>query len=250
MPVPTVRRLLALAALAALAAPCVAPAAPLTVAAASNFAAPAAELAAAFAASGGPPVRLATGSSGKLYAQILAGAPFDALLSADQEKPAALAASGAGLADTRFTYAVGRLALYSFAPGAAVEGGRALRGSGRLALANPRLAPYGRAAMETLEALGLGGFPARRMATGENVAQAWQFVASGNAPLGFVAFSQTLTRPGRGAVWLVPERMHAPIRQDAIALARGAPAARDFLAFLRSPAARRIIEAAGYRAAD
>lgn len=244
MSAPAVRLLLALAAL-----PCAAPAAPLTVAAASNFAAPAAELAAAFAASGGPPVRVVTGSSGKLYAQILAGAPFDVLLSADQEKPAALAASGAGLADTRFTYAVGRLALYSSAPDAAVEGGRALRGGGRLALANPRLAPYGRAAMETLEALGLGDFPARRMATSENVAQAWQFAASGNAPLGFVALSQTLARPG-GAVWLVPESLHAPIRQDAIALARGAPAARDFLAFLRSPAARRIIKAAGYRAAD
>lgn len=222
------------------------------VAVAANFAAPMAGIARGFTAATGHTVRLTPGATGKFRAQVEAGAPFDVLLAADAETPAKLLASGRAVPGTAFTYALGRLVLWSATPGL-VDGQGAVLDGGRfrhLAIANPRLAPYGEAAQQVLRARGQGRQLADRLVVGESIAQAFQFVASGNAELGFVALSQVRVpgKPPAGSMWRVPESLYAPIRQDAVLLKPGEanPAARALLDWLRGPQARGEIEAWGY----
>lgn len=223
------------------------------VAVAANFNAPLARIAEGFEARTGHKLKAAAASTGKLYAQIGAGAPFEVLLSADDETPAKLEAEGRAVPGSRFTYAIGELVLWSAQPGL-VDAQGAVLGSDRfrhLAIANPKTAPYGRAAMEVLRGRGLEAGIAPRLVTAESIAQAHQFVASGNAELGFVAWSQ-LSVPGqapRGSWWKVPPNLHGEIRQDAVLLKPGQnrPAAAALLAYLRSEPAQAEIRAWGYR---
>jgi molybdate transport system substrate-binding protein len=223
-----------------------------TVAVAASFAGVMADLARQFEATEGHHVVVVVGSSGKLASQILNGAPFDILLSADEARPAALIARGVAAPDDRFTYAIGRLALWSADARLLTAGGEAyLKAAGTrpVALANPKLAPYGTAALETLEALGLGEAMAWRLVYGENVGQAFALARSGAAEAAFVAWSQALNPEGtRGSFWLVPETLHRPVRQDGVLLARGKgnSAARAFIAFLGSMRARSVIDRAGF----
>lgn len=216
------------------------------VAVATNFAKTARELAAAFQAELGDTVVVSEGSTGKLYAQIVNGAPFEVFLSADGERPRRLVAEGYAVDGTRFSYALGQLVLWSRDP-ARVKGASALRGEFRhLSIANPELAPYGAAARETLAKLGLWDSLQGRIVRGEDIGQAYQFVATGHAELGFVALSQLAG--AQGSRWLVPADHHAPLVQQAVLLIPGREndAARAFLAFLQGDTARKRIEAAGY----
>lgn len=226
------------------------------VAVAASFAAPLARIAEGFAAATGHTVKASSGASGKFALQVAAGAPFDVLLSADQATPRALLRQELAVAGTAFTYAVGRLALWSAQPGL-VDGQGAVLASGRfrhLAMANPKVAPYGAAALEVLRARGLADALGARLVQGESVAQALQFVATGNAELGFVALSLVRVpgRPAGGSVWIVPAALHAPIRQDAVLLkaGEGNAAARALLAWLRGPQAARELAAFGYERAE
>ena len=229
-----------------------------TVAVASNFKVTAAELAVVFEAETGHRVRLSAGSTGKLYAQIVNGAPFDVFLAADAERPRLLAESGLGIETSRFTYATGSLVLWFADPATAGRDCRKLLDgglNGRLAIANPKLAPYGRAAREFLVKAGYWALLEDRLAVGESIAQAFQFVATANAEAGLLALSQTTQRTRmapRGCVWQVPRSMHAPIEQQAILLDRAAgnPAALALLEFLQNEAARKIIAAHGYPSTD
>jgi len=220
---------------------------------AANFAEVADDLAATFAQASGHQLRTTTGATGKLHAQIVAGAPFHLFLSADAQTPARLEARGAGVAGTRFTYAIGRLALWSADPGRIGADGRAALAAGtfrHLAIANPDLAPYGAAAREVLRALGLWETLRERIVMGQNIGQTHSMVATGNAELGFVALSALVSprAPARGSRWEVPQDLFPAIRQDAILLRAGADnaAARGFLAYLDTPEARRLIERHGY----
>ena len=228
---------------------------PVRVAVAANFAAPLQRIAAEFKRDTGHKALVSVGATGKFYAQISQGAPFDVFLSADDETPARLVAEGAALADSRFTYALGRLVLWSAQPGYVDEQGAVLkRGAFRhLALANPKTAPYGAAAVEVLQSMGLLDELRPRFVQGENIAQTHQFVASGNAELGFVARSQ-VWKDGRvtdGSAWRVPASLHAPIRQDAVLLtaARNNAAALALLRYLKSAKARALIAGFGYELA-
>lgn len=227
-------------------------AAEVKVAVAANFTAPMQQIAAQFERDTGHRAQLAFGSSGKLYAQIKNGAPFQVFLSADEDKPAALVGEGLAVADSRFTYAVGRLALWSARPGYVDAKGEVLKQGAfrRLAVANPKTAPYGAAAMETLNRLGLSAALEAKLVQGENIAQAYQFVASGNAELGFVALSQVMQngKIATGSAWLVPDTLHAPIRQDAVLLVsgRGNVAARALLEYMKGDKALRIVRNYGY----
>jgi molybdate transport system substrate-binding protein len=235
---------------AALAIPCSAHAGEVQVAVAANFTAPMQKIAPLFEADTGHKAVLSFGSTGKFYAQIANGAPFDVLLSADDETPARLEREGQG--GQRFTYAVGRLVLWSRRPGLVDAQGAALKGGGfeRLAVADPKLAPYGAAAYETLTKLGLLDTLRSKLVQGENIAQAYQFAATGNAQLGFVALSQVQAdgKLREGSAWIVPASMHAPIRQDAILLGKGKdnPAAAALLQYLRSDKAKAVIRGFGY----
>ncbi len=227
-------------------------AAEVQVAVAANFAAPLARIAADFTRDTGHTVALTSGATGKFLAQIRAGAPFEVLLAADDSTPARLLAEGHAVAGSRFTYAIGRLVLWSAQPGL-VDAQGAVLAAGRfshLAIANPQLAPYGQAAVDTLQALGLRAALAPRLVTGESIAQAYQFVASGNAELGFVALSQVAPpgQPVTGSYWLVPQTLYSPLRQDAVLLRPGEnkPAATALLAYLRSEPARQVIRSWGY----
>lgn len=228
------------------------------VAVAANFTAPAQQIAAAFARDTGHQAVLAFGSTGRFYAQIRNGAPFQVLLSADDETPARLAAEGWALAATRFPYAIGRLVLWSAQPGLVDAEGAVLRRGGfeRLALADPKVAPYGAAALEVLTRLKLEPALRPRFVQGESIGQTHQFVATGNAALGFVALSQVMAegRLTRGSAWIVPAHLHAPLQQDAIVLKAGAgdPVAEAWMRYLRGDTARAIIRAHGYelRAAE
>jgi len=223
-----------------------------TVAVAASFAGVMADLAREFEAAEGHHVVVVVGSSGKLASQIMHGAPIDILLSADEERPAALVARGLAAPEDRFTYAIGRLALWSADARLLSGGGEAWlkqTGAGRLALANPKLAPYGTAALETLKALGIDAAMAPRLVYGENVGQAFALARSGAAEAAFVAWSQALTPEGiRGSSWLVPQSLHRPLRQDGVLVARskGNSAARAFIAFLGSMRARSVIDRAGF----
>lgn len=215
---------------------------------AANFTEPAREIAAAFERETGHRVRLSFGSTGQLYAQISEGAPFEVFLAADAERPARAEQAGHAVAGSRFTYATGRLALFSREEGIEM-GPESVRdpGAGRIALANPETAPYGRAAWEAVVALGAVESVSGRRVIGTNVAQAFQFVHTGNADLGFVSLSQITLHPG-GSRWIVPEALHAPIRQQAVLLeaGRSRPGAARFLDFLRGEAARNLLRRFGY----
>jgi molybdate transport system substrate-binding protein len=220
-----------------------------TVAVASNFSTTAAELAARFTADTGITVRISSGSTGKLYAQILNGAPFDAFLAADAERPKLLEQSGYAAPNSRFTYATGALVLWSRDASDCLDILADRRG-GRVALANPDTAPYGRAAREFLQNEGYWEDVAERAVYGENIAQTLQFAATGNAVLGLIARSQLgipqLPRPG--CTWDVPAATHASIEQQAVLLARASAnaGARQFLDFLRSSDAADILDRHGY----
>nr|WP_315465049.1 molybdate ABC transporter substrate-binding protein [uncultured Rhodoferax sp.] len=222
-----------------------------TVAVAANFSNTAQKIASDFSRASGHEVKLVPGATGKLYAQIKNGAPFQVLLSADDETPARLVKEGGALASSQFTYATGRLVLWSAQAGLVDSQGQVLTTSfTRLAIADPKVAPYGAAAMEVLAKRGLLPSVQARLVQGESIAQTYQFVASGNAPLGFVALSQVM-RDGQidqGSAWRVPADLHQPLRQDAVLLQAGVgqPAATAFLTYLRSDAARKVMQSAGY----
>lgn len=220
------------------------------VAVAANFTAAASEIARAFEAATGHRVLLVSGSTGKHFAQIRSGAPFDLLLAADVERPRRLEEEGPGIAGSRFTYARGRLVLWSPRAGFVDPQGSILARGGfrHLAIANPRLAPYGAAARQVLESLELWEELERKTVRGESVAQALHFVVSGNAELGFLAASQLAPEQRRqGSLWVVPEALHSPIEQQAV-MVRDTATARRFLEFLRGDLAREIIRAHDYEA--
>lgn len=222
------------------------------VAVASNFGPTLAALAPGFRQASGHDLTAAAGPTARLALQITAGAPFHLLLSADQATPARLLANGQAVPGTRFTYATGHLVLWSAQAGLVDSQGDVLA-HGRfrhLALANPKLAPYGEAAMAVLRARGLADKLQARLVMAESIAQAYQFVSTGNAELGFVAWSQ-LKAPGQtpaGSHWRVPPGLHAPLHQDAVLLLPGAgqPAALALLAYLKTPAAKALMQAHGY----
>lgn len=232
---------------------CTAHAAQVQVAVAANFTAPMQAIAAEFEKDTGHRALLAFGATGKFYAQIHNGAPFEVLLAADDSTPRRLEEEGAGVPGSRFTYAIGTLVLWSPRAGYVDDRGAVLQqGEFRhLALANPKTAPYGVAALATLERLGIAVQALKgRLVLGENITQAHQFVASGNAELGFIALSQVY-RDGKvssGSFWIVPAEYHAAIRQDALVLARGRdnPAAAALVEYLKGPKATALIRAYGY----
>jgi molybdate transport system substrate-binding protein len=241
---------LALTAFAAAAGARAAPASsPVQVAVAANFAEPAREIAAGFERSTGAHVALSVGSSGQFYAQIAHGAPFEVFLSADAERPRRAEAEGFAVRGTRFTYAVGRLVLYSRKPQLVDARGEVLRGGrfGTLAIADPAAAPYGAAAVQTMTRMGLYEQLKPRLVQGASIGQAYGFVETGAADLGFVALSQVINVAG-GSRWLVPQALYDPINQDAVLLkpGEGDPAARAFLAYLKGPQALAVIRRFGY----
>ena len=223
------------------------------VAVAANFSGPAEMLVEQFELLRPHEIELVFGSSARFYAQVRNGAPFDAFLSADLEKPQLLVDEGLAAADSLRAYAIGRLVLWTVEPSLEITGDSlTANAGGRIAMANPRLAPYGLAAQETISNLGLGEQLADSLIMGENISQAYQFVATGNAPFGFVALSQ-VGRNGaieQGSGWLVPAELHPPIRQYAVLLNEENIAASAFLEFLRGPEARRIIYSFGYAMDD
>jgi molybdate transport system substrate-binding protein len=242
----------AVGALALLTCAWVARAADVQVAVAANFAAPVARIAEAFNRQTGHHAVVVIGSTGQLYAQIKNGAPFEILLAADAATPKRLEDEALAVAGQRFTYATGKLVLYSARPGFVDGQGEVLRNGNfaHLALANPATAPYGAAGQQALRALGLLEAVRPRIVQGESIGQTFEFVVSGNAELGFVALSQAAppSRPQTGSMWLVPQELYAPILQDAVLLkpGEGHEAALAFLRFLRSDPARAIIRAYGY----
>lgn len=223
-----------------------------TVAVAANFAGTLESLQEAFEAHGNHKLTIVSGATGKLTAQITEGAPFDVFLSADDKATRKMMESGNAVPGSEFTYAMGALALFSADPQMARNGPAALRQGkfARLAIANPKLAPYGIAAEQTLMALGVYDTLDNKIVMGENVGQTFAMIDSGGAELGFVALSQVLgsARGSKGSHWVVPANLHAPILQNAVLLSRADrnEAARAFLEFLQSPQAREQIRAAGY----
>jgi molybdate transport system substrate-binding protein len=249
------RRLLALSLVGSFAGvvlafgPSAALAADTQVAVAANFTEPAKEIAAAFKTATGNTATLSFGSSGQFYAQMSKGAPYEVFLSADADRPAAAEKDGLAVAGTRFTYAVGRLVLYSKTPGLVDGAGAVLKTDrfAKLSIADPAAAPYGTAAVQTLTKLGLYDALKPKIVQGSSITQAYQFVDTGAAELGFVALSQVINVTG-GSRWVVPAADHAPIFQQAILLKTGQDnaAAKAFLAFLKGPQAVAIIKKYGY----
>ena len=221
----------------------------LRVAAASNFAAAITAIAEKFEADTAQEVTLIFGSTGKHYAQIINGAPYDLFFAADAARPKLLEKEGFALRDSRFTYALGKLVLWSPRKNYIDPDGRILENGNfrHLAIANPRLAPYGEAARQVLQARGLWNDQDKRVVRGENIAQAFQFVRSGNAELGFVAWSQVkhAGKAKEGSYWSIPQSLYAPIEQQAVLL-RDREAARSFILFVRSAQGARIIREHGY----
>ncbi len=222
------------------------------VAVAANFTAPIEEIGRAFNKATGHQLKVSTGASGKFYAQIKNGAPFQVFLSADEEKPALLEKDGLAVQGSRFTYAIGKLVLWSADPAVVDTKGQILMKNqfNKLAIANPKTAPYGEAAMETLGALKIKSLLEPKLVMGENIGQTYQFVATGNAEIGFVALSQ-VTRENKitsGSAWVVPEKLYSPIKQDAVLLVNGkdSPAARLLMTFLRSEDTLNVIKSYGY----
>ncbi len=238
----------ALVLIAALLAGGEAGAAQTNVAVAANFTDAAKEIAAAFKQKTGHEAILSFGSSGQFYTQITQDAPFQIFLSADDERPAKLVTDGLAMGDSRFTYAIGKLLLWSKSANY-VKGVETLKGAAfsKISIANPAAAPYGAAAIETMKALGVYDTLKSKIVEGNSIAQAFQFIDSGNAELGFIALSQVAGNTG-GSRWLVDQKLYAPILQDAVLLRKGAgnEAATGFIAFLRGPEARAAIEKYGY----
>lgn len=223
-------------------------AAEVSVAVAANFTKPAEEIGKAFTAKTGDTVSFSFGATGALYTQATQGAPFEVFLSADNKRPAQAVKDGIGVEGTVFTYAIGALVLYS--PSLDVtDGGAVLAANGfqHIAIADPKTAPYGAAALEAIDKLGLTAALAPKQVVGENISQTLQFIESGNAELGFVALSQVVGRPAN-QVWTVPAEDHSPILQDAVLLKTGEsdPAAKAFVDFLKGEEARAIIAKFGY----
>ena len=219
------------------------------VAVAANFTEPAKEIAAAFKAATGHTAILSFGSSGQFYAQMAHGAPYEVFLSADADRPKAAERDGLGVVGTRFTYAIGGLVLYSRTPGLVDPAGAVLSTGkfNKLSIADPAAAPYGVAAIQTMKKLGVYDRVKPKIVQGASITQAYQFVQTGAAELGFVALSQVIKAEG-GSRWLVPAADHAPIDQQAILLYTGEknPAAKAFLDFLKTPAAIAVIKRYGY----
>jgi len=222
------------------------------VAVAANFSAPMQKIAKAFEQDTGHKAQLAFGATGKFYAQIKNGAPFAVLLAADDETPARLEKEGLAMAGTRFTYAVGRLALWSKQPNFVDEKGEILRSNRfeKLAIADPKLAPYGAAAMEVIQRMGVQSNVTPKIVQGDSIGQTYQFVSTENAQLGFVALSQISidSRITQGSAWVVPQSLHTPLKQDAVLLKAGKDnaAALALLKYLQSDAAKTIIRGYGY----
>ncbi|WP_028240769.1 molybdate ABC transporter substrate-binding protein [Stutzerimonas azotifigens] len=222
------------------------------VAVAANFTAPIKEIAEAFEKETGHRVVTSLGPTGGLYTQIKNGAPFEVFLSADDGTPAKLESEGEIVPGSRFTYAIGKLVLWSAQPGYVDEQGEVLKKNDfkHLSIANPKTAPYGLAATQVLDKLGLSENVRPKLVEGGNITQAYQFVATGNAELGFVALSQVY-KDGEitgGSAWRVPDAMYEPIRQDAVILKKGAdnPAAQALVDYLKGPQAAKVIAAYGY----
>ena len=244
------RRLLTLTAALALSA--AAQAEVVQIAVAANFTAPARALAEIFARTTGHEAKLSFGATGAFYTQIKNGAPFDILLAADDERPIRLEKEGDTVPGSRFTYTIGQLVLWSAKPGLVDGGGAVLKGGkfNKIAIANPKLAPYGAAAVETMDKLGLAAALTPKLVTGESIGQTYNFIATGNAELGFVALAQVLDggKLKSGSMWVVPAKYHAPIIQDAVILKRAAanPAAKAWMALMRSPNTQDFIRSYGY----
>ena len=222
------------------------------VAVAANFSAPMQKIAKAFEQDTGHKAQLAFGATGKFYAQIKNGAPFAVLLAADDETPTRLEKEGLAMAGTRFTYAVGRLALWSKQPNFVDDKGDILRSNRfeKLAIADPKLAPYGAAAMEVIQRMGVQPNVTPKIVQGDSIGQTYQFVSTENAQLGFVALSQ-ISIDGRitqGSAWVVPQSLHTPLKQDAVLLKAGKDnaAALALLKYLQSDAAKTIVRGYGY----
>jgi len=229
----------------------------ITVAVAANFTAPMQKIAQAFEQDTGHKVLLAFGATGKFYAQIKNGAPFAVLLSADDETPARLEKEGVAVAGTRFTYAVGRLALWSKNPSLVDDKGQVLLSNNtdknnfkKLAIADPKLAPYGAAAIEVIERMGVIDKVRPKLVQGDSIGQAFQFVMTENAELGFVALSQISIdgRISQGSAWVVPPNLYTPLKQDAVLLPFGKDntAAIALMKYMRTERAQTIIRSYGY----
>ena len=222
------------------------------VAVAANFAAPIQKIAPLFEKDTGHKAILSLGSTGSFYAQIKNGGPFHILLSADDETPLKLEKEGLGIAGSRFTYATGKLVLWSKQAGRVDGEGHILKTGNfqRIALANPKLAPYGLAAVETLTQLGMLQTLQAKIVQGDNIAQTYQFVFTENAQLGFVALSQVYAdgKISQGSAWIVPSQLHSPLKQDALLLNPGKnnPAAAALMDYLKTDKAKGIISAFGY----
>ena len=247
---PSLRRLLTLTAALALSA--AAHADTVQIAVAANFTAPAKALAEVFAKTTGHEAKLSFGATGAFYTQIKNGAPFDILLAADDERPIRLEKEGDTVPGSRFTYAQGQLVLWSAKPGFVDNQGAVLKSGNfnKIALANPKNAPYGAAAVETMEKLGLTAALQPKLVTGESIGQTYNFIATGNAELGFVALAQVLDggKLKSGSMWVVPAQYHAPIIQDAVILKRAAgnPAAKAWMDLLKTPQSKEFIRSYGY----
>jgi molybdate transport system substrate-binding protein len=220
----------------------------ISVAVAANFTKVATDIAAKYEEATGFTVKLSFGATGALYTQITQGAPFDALLAADDKRTAQAIKDGFGVPDSDFTYAIGKLVLYS--PEIDVSDGAALKAGAyqHLAIADPKAAPYGAAAVAVLDKLGLTAAATPKLVTGENITQTQQFIESGNAELGFLALSQVVGKPAN-QIWLVPQEDYPPIRQNAVLLKHGqaSEAANAFLDYVQHNAeAAALIKAAGY----
>lgn len=226
-----------------------------TIAVASNFSSTMTAILIEFEQATGHKIKMATGASGKLYAQIENGAPFQAFFSADQVTATALSKNGLALAESQFTYAIGQLVLWSATPGLVDDQGMILRqdSNKKIALANAKVAPYGMAAVNTLQNLNIERQTKHRLVQGENIAQTYQFVATGNAELGFVALSQLSDKNHkvRGSFWIIPKHLYKPIRQDAVILIGGenSEAIEELMQFFKGKKARTIIQAYGYKTA-
>ena len=229
-------------------------AAAVLVAVAANFSKPMTEIAAEFEKATGHSAKLSFGSSGKFVSQMENGGPFEVFLSADEKGPEKLVQSGFAVPGSQFTYALGKLVLWSAKPGYVDDQGKILTTGGfkHLALADPKLAPYGRASLDVLGKMGLLGKLQPLFVQGENIAQTYQFVSTANAQLGFIALAQVIdTKSGKigsGSGWIIPGDYYAPIRQGAVLMKKGAenPAAPALLDYLKSVPALAIIEKYGY----
>lgn len=226
------------------------------IAVAANFTAPMKVIVAQFEKETNHKVTVTTGATGKFYAQIKSGAPFDVFLSADDETPARLEKEGDAVAGSRFTYAVGRVVLWSATPGFVDAKGEVLKAGNfaNIALAAPKLAPYGQAAIEVMTQLGLLAALQPKFVQGESIGQTYSFVATGNAALGFVALSQVFEdgKIKTGSAWIVPANLHRPLHQDAVVLKRGQgnTGAADFMRFLKTDKPQRVMRSFGYEIAQ